>query len=174
VLPTATALGVALLGMPLGASATSAPSAKPRPKVLRGPQGPGGPRGFQGRVGPRGAQGIQGERGATGPQGPTGAMGAQGPQGLQGPAGPPGVGLTRPGFTSKRLDASDGRYSSVAVGVDGLPLITTLDPTDNFGGTSVTFGVDGLPIVGSYNQTAAGLVVTHCSNLFCIPYFRRR
>jgi Collagen triple helix repeat (20 copies) len=104
--------------------------------------------------------------------------------------------------TTSTLDSGGaGGYTSLAIGPDGLGVVsyeapgtppyplkvahcsnlvcssattTTLDPTDNFGGTSVTFGVDGLPIVGSYNQTAAGLVVTHCSNLFCIPYFRRR
>jgi hypothetical protein len=71
---------LALFGStPLGSAAGDAVSsgakllsatAKPKPKVLRGPRG---------------------RRGARGPAGPAGAAGVAGPQGAQGPAGPAGA-----------------------------------------------------------------------------------
>ena len=44
---------------------------------------------------------------------------------------------------------------------------------NNLFGTAVSIGVDGLPLVAYQNQTN-GLQVVHCSNVFCVPYFRRR
>lgn len=117
---SAAALAVALLGATslgnaaqvavksgLSAAESALPSAKKKPKVLRGPRGPRGPRGVPGPAGPQGLQGTagppgqqgpagaqgpggaQGLAGPEGPAGPQGATGPQGPQGLQGPAGPP-------------------------------------------------------------------------------------
>lgn len=41
--------------------------------------------------------------------------------------------------------------------------------------TSVTIGVDGMPLISYYDAgTELDLKVAHCSNTLCIPYFRRR
>jgi hypothetical protein len=52
--------------------------------------------------------------------------------------------------------------------------VTTLDT--NFVGrfSSITIGVDGLPIMSYYDAANGALKVAHCSNVFCTPYFRRR
>jgi hypothetical protein len=103
--------------------------------------------------------------------------------------------------TKTTIDTGNiGGFTSIAIGSDGLGVITyespqtalgpikfahcsnvgcssatiaTLDPTNNLFGTAVSIGADGLPIVAYHNQ-ASGLQVLHCSNVFCIPYFRRR
>jgi hypothetical protein len=103
--------------------------------------------------------------------------------------------------TKATIDTGNvGGFTSIAIGSDGLGMITyeapqtalgpikvahcsniecssatttTLDPVNNLFGTAVSIGVDGLPIVAYHNQ-ASGLQVVHCSNVFCIPYFRRR
>ena len=103
--------------------------------------------------------------------------------------------------TKATIDTGNvGGFTSIAIGSDGLGVITyeapqtalgpirvahcsniecssatttTLDPVNNLFGTAVSIGVDGLPIVAYHNQTG-GLQVVHCSNVFCIPYFRRR
>lgn len=66
--------------------------------------------------------------GPTGPQGPTGPTG---PEGATGATGPQGLGLTRPGFSRTALDGDGGvdvgRYSSLAIGADGLGLISYYD-----------------------------------------------
>ena len=40
--------------------------------------------------------------------------------------------------------------------------------------TSITLGVDGLPLVSYYDYTNDDLKVVHCSNRFCIPHVRYR
>lgn len=82
-----------------GVAATSvaggAPTAKKKPKVIRGPRGrrgPAGPRGLPGQRGPEGFAGPQGPAGATGP------AGQAGPVGPAGPAGPPGPAAQRISF----------------------------------------------------------------------------
>lgn len=40
--------------------------------------------------------------------------------------------------------------------------------------TSVTVGRDGLPLVGYSDTVNDELRVAHCSNVFCVPYLRRR
>jgi hypothetical protein len=104
------------------------------------------------------------------------------------------------------LDDGDGddvgRYTSVTIGADGLPLISYYDATngdlkvahchdlactsavvttlDGGGGddvgwyTSVTIGADGLPLISYYDATNEALKVFHCANAFCTDYFRRR
>ena len=93
-----------------------------------------------------------------------------------------------------------GRYTSVTVGADGLPVIsyygltnselkvahcgnaactssttTTVDSADDVGGyTSVTVGADGLPVISYNDMTNWDLKVAHCSNRFCVPYHRPR
>ncbi len=49
----------------------------------------------------------------------------------------------------------------------------TLDQTGNLFGTAITQGVDGLPLLAYHNETG-GVKAVHCSNVFCVPYFRRR
>ena len=99
------------------------------------------------------------------------------------------------------IDTGDtGGFTSISLGADGLGLVTYEPPQTRFGplktahcsdvacssatvatldsgetlfGTSVTTGVDGLPLVGYYEHSV-GLEVAHCSNVFCIPNFRRR
>jgi predicted regulator of Ras-like GTPase activity (Roadblock/LC7/MglB family) len=40
--------------------------------------------------------------------------------------------------------------------------------------TSITIGVDGLPVISYFDNTNNTLNVAHCSNVFCTPYVRRR
>jgi hypothetical protein len=94
-----------------------------------------------------------------------------------------------------------GWWTSVTIGADGLGLIsyyddtnldlkvahcndvactsatiTTLDSAGIVGEyTSVTIGADGLGLISYYDSWPNGdLKVAHCSNSFCVPYFRRR
>ena len=93
-----------------------------------------------------------------------------------------------------------GWYTSITVGADGLPVISSLDGTiddlkvahcsnvscssatittvasDGSVGfsTSITVGADGLPVISYYDDTNDDLRVAHCSNVFCVPYARRR
>ena len=94
-----------------------------------------------------------------------------------------------------------GKYSSITVGADGLPLvsyfddgnddlkvahcgnllcsasntITTVDSVGDVGYyTSVTVGADGLPIISYWDGGNADLKVAHCSNRFCLPFHRPR
>lgn len=103
--------------------------------------------------------------------------------------------------TTTTIDMGDlGGFTSISIGADGLGVVsyerpqtdfgpvkiahcsnvacrsattTTVAPDDALFGTSVATGADGLPLVAWYGQHA-GLQVAHCSNVFCIPYFRRR
>jgi hypothetical protein len=59
--------------------------------VLKGDQGPQGPKGDPGIQGPQGPKGDKGDQGIQGPKGDTGAQGPKGDQGIQGPKGDPGV-----------------------------------------------------------------------------------
>lgn len=92
-----------------------------------------------------------------------------------------------------------GLHTSIAVGPDGLPVISyynetagqlkvakCLDPAncapsfrnvaDSPAGahTSITLGVDGLPLVTYRDGTTGALKVAHCSNGFCVPHWRPR
>ena len=108
-----------------------------------------------------------------------------------GPPGPPGRGLGRPGFTSTTLDDSSILgYSSVAIGADGLPLISyaafhqlkvahceNLDCTsaatvllkscqcEPF--TSVAIGADGLGLIAYTGSSVGFLEVAHCVDTAC-------
>ena len=58
----------------------------------------------------------------------------------------------------------------------GVSTVSVLDSSGDVGKyTSVTIGVDGMPLI-TYQAagTANDLKVAHCSNSLCIPYFRRR
>jgi hypothetical protein len=95
-----------------------------------------------------------------------------------------------------------GVYSSVTVGADGLPIISfydtlfdadnlsvahcsdptcaqsvlvTVDSADDTGTeSSITIGTDGLPLISYFDVTMGALKAMHCSNPFCLPYYRRR
>jgi hypothetical protein len=104
--------------------------------------------------------------------------------------------------TSSTLDNGGevGSHTSVTIGGDGLGLISYQDQTNGtlkvahcadvacaavtrstidsagFVGsyTSVTVGTDGLGLVSYMDDTNSDLKVAHLSNLFGVPYFRRR
>ena len=110
-------------------------------------------------------------------------------------AGADDTALERPGFALTTLDGSGnvGQYSSVAIGTDGLALIsyydasngdlkvahcsdlactsatrTTLQSEDNVGlFTSVTIGTDGLGLISYYDASNGDLKMAHCSDLAC-------
>jgi hypothetical protein len=53
--------------------------------------------------------------------------------------------------------------------------LTMLDSAGYVGWyTSVTIGVDGLPLISYYDASIGNLKVFHCGSTFCAPYFRRR
>jgi len=54
-------------------------------------------------------------------------------------------------------------------------ITTTPDRAGNVGQySSVTIGTDGLALISYYDATNGDLKVAHCSDLFCVPYHRRR
>jgi len=189
------ALAIALVTTPLGTGATSRVQTKAaKASAAQALRGPRGPRGRRGPRGYRGFLGAPGAPGATGPQGPQGAQGAQGPQGdtgPQGPPGPPGAGSERPGFTRTVLDPNfAGTNSSIAIGVDGLPLIsyhdfhklkvahcaniactsaaiTTLEECQCEFFTAVTIGADGLGLIALTGSSVGHLQVAHCADIAC-------
>jgi hypothetical protein len=100
-------------------------------------------------------------------------------------------------------DRTVGNYSAVAIGADGLPIITHQDSyyyylkvshcmdipctratsliLDNSGPytgpgyrPAITIGSDGNPFIIYYSERDGGLRMIHCGNAFCAPYFRRR
>ena len=133
--------------------------------------------------GPTGATGAQGVAGATGATGSTGAIGAT------------GVGLTRPGqvITMFSGGSLDGLHTSIAIGVDGLGLISYWDGSNNElkvahcndvacssattstvdSGTgvgtytSITIGADGLGLISYYDSANTHLKVAHCKDVAC-------
>ena len=102
-----------------------------------------------------------------------------------------------PACTSADLSAvghADG--VSVTIGVDGRALIFggaggltafhctdaacsgdsrgQVDKATTLAEYSATTGTDGLPLIAYLEQSSGHLGVAHCSNIFCVPYFRRR
>src|SRR5262245_15586846 len=103
--------------------------------------------------------------------------------------------LDRPGFALTTLDGSGnvGQYSSVAIGTDGLALIsyydasnsdlkvahcsdfactsatlTTVDSAGSVGQySSVAIGTDGLALISYYDASNGDLKVAHCSDAAC-------
>lgn len=136
-------------------------------------------------VGPRGPAGPKGATGATGSKGDTGATGQRGPAGL----------LDAPGFARTTIDTVGdvGQFTSIAVGIDGLGVVsyydvsnrhlkvahcsnvactaatvTTIDSADNVGQhSSLAIGSDGLALIGYYESGTGSLKVAHCSNVAC-------
>src|SRR5439155_23433401 len=107
-------------------------------KALGGPRGRRGPRGGRGRRGPRGRTGPTGPAGAQGPQGLTGLKGDKGAQGpIGGSAVHCSLAKAKPhtytdapcGPRTRFLDGSGdtGGYSSLAIGVDGNPVVSYTD-----------------------------------------------
>lgn len=87
---------------------------------------------------------------------------------------------------------NDGEYTSIAIGSDGLPIVsnraqldvgvlhcgdvrcsagnvyTSIDTGGNVGEyTSLTIGADGLPVISYIDWTNHGLRVLHCGNVSC-------
>jgi Collagen triple helix repeat (20 copies) len=52
--------------------------------------------------------------------------------------------------------------------------LSSLEVGNVGGDTSATIGTDGLGLISYRDFTNADLKVAHCSNTFCVPYFRRR
>lgn len=100
------------------------------------------------------------------------------------------------GNTTQTIDNTqdDGRYSSIAIGADGFPVIsyydvtsgdlkiakcinatcsgsntiTTIDSTGNVGQyTSIAIGADGSPVISYYDVTNVSLKFIKCSNASC-------
>jgi hypothetical protein len=170
----------------------------------------------------KGDPGETGERGERGSQGPQGVKGDQGDRGEQGSPGTPGIlpvlscppgnalgGITATGapycfpvalpapLPPDALDSSGdvGRFPSVTIGGDGLPLVSYYDATngdlkvahctdvacasaqittvDGTAGvdvgqyTSITTGSDGLGLISYYDVTNGDLKVAHCSDPDC-------
>ncbi|MEE8526904.1 MAG: collagen-like protein [Thermoanaerobaculia bacterium] len=156
-----------------------------------GPSGPSGPAGPEGPPGPPGAEGAMGDPGATGPTGPSGSAGPTGAPGTHGSDGS----IVRPVHSSTAVATSGavGWYSSAAIGVDGLALISYYDATDdelevahcddvactsatistlddagNVGlFTSVAIGADGFGLISYYDTTDDNLKVAHCDDVAC-------
>src|SRR6266542_1055078 len=92
-----------------------------------------------------------------------------------------------PGFSRTTVDSTGnvGSYTSLAVGVDGRPLIsyfdstnsdlvcsaatlTTLDSAGTVGyDTSIAIGPDGLGLISYYDATNGNLKVAQCGNTTC-------
>lgn len=169
------------------------------------------PRGEAGPPGPPGEPGVAGPRGPQGPAGP------QGPRGPSGPAGPPGNAVSGScpldyvlrGFQPdgapicalgfNRISTLDhgnaGAYNSLALGGDGLPVISyldgangdlkvakcndaacadgdeTLSTVDGVGTvghhTSIDVGGDGLPAIAYFDVTNGDLKVAKCNDPAC-------
>jgi hypothetical protein len=96
-------------------------------------------------------------------------------------------------ITTVDSSGSVGTWPSIAIGVDGMPIIayrdetntalkvawcansactasviTTVDPGDNVGEfTSIAIGTDGLPVISYYDRTNGNLKVAKCANASC-------
>jgi hypothetical protein len=164
-----------------------------------GPQGDKGDPGEPGAAGPTGPQGEPGAKGDPGTPGATGPTGPQGPQGPVGPVGPAGAsgaqfGREIVGVTTVDAAGDVGRYTSITIGADGLPVIsyyhyangdlkvakcanpactgtstiTTIDAPGLVGYfTSITIGADANPIISYYDSTNGDLKVAKCANPAC-------
>lgn len=101
--------------------------------------------------------------------------------------------LGRPGFTISTVDTVSIQYTSIAIGTDGLALISyndatnlnlkvahcsdatcsaaTLSTLESVGDvgkyTSITIGADGLGVISYYYANAGDLKVAHCSDVAC-------
>jgi hypothetical protein len=42
------------------------------------------------------------------------------------------------------------------------------------GETSIAIGMDGMPVISYYNESDTTLKFAHCSNVFCMRWFRRK
>ena len=197
-------------------------STDPATRLLIVIAGPGRPRtdAMDVTLGTQGPQGRRGRRGRRGRPGFPGPPGADGPPGPEGPEGPPGgggpVGQTclpgevivgfdddgdlvcrmPPRFTLTTVDAGQfsGANNSIAVGANGLPVVSYTDGTNadlkvahcgnvtcTAGTTlatvdgdasvadvlSIAIGADGLPVVSYHDQDRGNLKVAHCGNVTC-------
>ncbi|MEI7743558.1 MAG: hypothetical protein WCK58_07390 [Chloroflexota bacterium] len=124
-----------------------------------------------------------------------GMPGVPGAPGAQGPQGATGLSTGRFGFSLSTVDTAGdvGQFASIAIGADGLGLISyydagakslkiahcadvpctsatsaTLDSGGDVGKhTSITIGADGLGLIAYYDATNEHLKVAHCSDTAC-------
>jgi len=101
--------------------------------------------------------------------------------------------------TIDSTSAACGRYNSITIGGDGLPVISYLDytnnsvhvahcsnaecttaliyapinPSNDVTSTSISAGADGLPIL-TYTESTGQLSILKCGSPFCTNYFSRR
>jgi hypothetical protein len=99
--------------------------------------------------------------------------------------------------TTQTISTGLNGHTSMVIGVDGLPMIssqdtgnqdlritrcflpdcssaqtTTLEPTNSVGfDSSITIGADGLPFIAHYNQSDGDLRVYSCGTISCNPRF---
>lgn len=157
--------------------------------------GKNGAAGAQGDTGARGASGATGSTGATGLTGSTGSTGSTGESGATGSAGAPRAQFGRTVNLRRDIETSGNYegYESLAIGVDGKPVIaysdgttfdlkvlacsdaicnssviTTLDSTGDVGRyPSIDIGSNGFPIISYFNSTSGDLKVAACTNASC-------
>jgi len=102
-------------------------------------------------------------------------------------------------YTLDSTVADPAQFTSIAIGPDGLAIISYRQPTNEdlriarctnwncssavlntvdgasavSSYTSITIGTDGLPLI-AYANGGSEIRVAHCANVFCSPYFGRR
>jgi hypothetical protein len=137
--------------------------------LVAGLTGPAGATGPAGPAGAAGATGATGATGSTGPAGPPGPPGATGPTGATGPQGPAGQGFGGTCPAGQYLRGVAGNGSLVCEPIYLPPVSTTVDnPSNNVGlFTSIAIGPDGLPVISHWDSTAGALRVTKCGNAAC-------
>jgi hypothetical protein len=141
---------------------------------------------------------AKGAPGAPGPRGAPGANGTNGAKGDAGATGPKGdAGITAPSFgreivatTTVDSGGDVGQYSSLAIGADGLPIVsyydtagalkfarcsdpacttstaTTIEPGAGQY-SSMVVAANGLPVIASYSSSQLALHATRCVDRRC-------
>ncbi len=122
-----------------------------------------------GMAGPKGDPGPAGPKGDPGPPGPPGPAGAAGPRGFQGPEGPqgppgaPASGSCPPEYFLRGFQPDGTPLCSLA-----RNLLSTVDSAGVVGlDTSIAMGADGLPVISYHDETNGDLKVAKCNDAAC-------